>query len=168
MPDAAEVEIREADLHDPVHAAGIVSLLVGYAREPGGGGRAIPDAVQQRLIPALAREPHAHVWVALHAADPVGVAVCFRGFSTFAARPVLNVHDLAVRPDVRGRGVGGRLLEAVETHARRLGCCKLTLEVHGDNHHAQSLYARFGFSGLPSSPGESPTLFLEKRFDVPR
>jgi len=165
MADAA-VQIRAADLDDPAHAAGIVALLAGYAREPGGGGQPIPDAVQQRLVPALAHEPHALVLVALQDAEPVGVVICFRGFSTFAARPLLNVHDLAVRPEVRGQGVGRRLLEAVEAHARRLGCCKLTLEVHGDNHGAQALYARFGFAGLPSSPGESPTLFLEKRLET--
>jgi len=43
--------------------------------------------------------------------------VCFRGFSTFAAAPLINVHDLAVVPGFRGQGIGRRLLEAVEMYA---------------------------------------------------
>jgi ribosomal protein S18 acetylase RimI-like enzyme len=83
---------------------------------------------------------------------PVGLAVCFLGFSTFQARPLLNIHDLAVRPNHRGAGVGGALLGAVESEALRMGCCKVTLEVRTDNHTAQSLYRRAGFG-----PGTDPS-----------
>lgn len=35
--------------------------------------------------------------------EPVGVAVCFFELSTFKTRPLLNIHDLAVLPQYRGR-----------------------------------------------------------------
>ena len=35
---------------------------------------------------------------------PVGLATTFEGFSTFAAKPLINIHDIAVLPDYRGRG----------------------------------------------------------------
>ena len=57
----------------------------------------------------------------------VGIATCFRGFSTFYARPTIYVHDLSVLPEQRGGGIGRRLLEAVAARARLLVCCKLTL-----------------------------------------
>jgi ribosomal protein S18 acetylase RimI-like enzyme len=75
------------------------------------------------------------------------MAVCFIGFSTFAARPLLNIHDFAVAGAFRGQRVGARLLEHIEQKARELGCCKLTLEVKDDNHAARRLYKRFGFGG---------------------
>jgi ribosomal protein S18 acetylase RimI-like enzyme len=93
----------------------------------------------------------------------IGVAVCFTGFSTFRAAPLINIHDLAVLPNLRRRGVGARLIAAVEAEARRRGCCKVTLEVRDDNVAAMRLYRRAGFG--PGSSGGSPAqyLFLEKR-----
>jgi ribosomal protein S18 acetylase RimI-like enzyme len=87
--------------------------------------------------------------------------VAFIGFSTFHARPLLNIHDLAVVPGRRGKGVGRALLTAAEAHAGELGCCKLTLEVQDDNTPARQLYERFGFRNVVY--GDSgPTRFLSK------
>jgi len=90
------------------------------------------------------------------------LAVCFTGFSTFRARALYNIHDLAVLPAWRGRGVGRRLLRAVEAQARERGYCKITLEVRADN-PAAGLYRQLGY-GAASSGGEpAQYLFLEKR-----
>jgi ribosomal protein S18 acetylase RimI-like enzyme len=92
---------------------------------------------------------------------PVGVAVCFWGFSTFQGRPLVNVHDLAVLPDQRGKGTGRALLAGVEERARARGCCKLTLEVLDENARARGLYASFGFTDGAFGDGTS-TRFLTK------
>jgi ribosomal protein S18 acetylase RimI-like enzyme len=73
---------------------------------------------------------------------------------------LLNIHDLAVLPEHRGRGVGRALLAAVEEHARRKGCCKLTLEVQDDNPRARALYDKFGFEDVVVQ--KLPTRFLAK------
>ena len=83
--------------------------------------------------------------------------MCFWGFSTFAAQPLLNLHDFAVLPEARGRGVGQRLLAEIERRARARGCCKITLEVHDSNERAKALYRREGFG-----PWTTPTLFVSK------
>lgn len=127
-----------------------------------GGGRDLPVAVRDRLISGLRQHPTSLVFLAFDAATPVGVAVCFLGFSTFAARPLINIHDLAVLPDYRGQGIGSLLLERVEAKGRELGCCKLTLEVRADNHRAQRLYQRFGFGGVPSEHDTVRNWFLQK------
>jgi ribosomal protein S18 acetylase RimI-like enzyme len=98
----------------------------------------------------------------------VGVAVCFLSFCTFEARRLINVHDLAVAPGHRRRGVGRRLLEAVEAGARELGCCRITLEVREDNAPARALYARFGMAGLEYAGRPETTLFLAKPVPVDR
>ncbi len=156
--------IREADLSDRRDADGIVAVLDSYAVDPIGGGQALAPDVRERVVPALRDHPTSLVLLALVADEPVGVAVCFFGLSTFRARPLLNIHDLAVLPQHRGKGVGRALLRAAEEHARRKGCCRLTLEVRDDN-AARGLYRRVGFED--SMPGSSvPTRFLVKSLEA--
>ncbi len=92
--------------------------------------------------------------------------MCFVGLSTFSALPLLNIHDLAVRPEFRGTGLGRALLDAAEDEARERGCCKLTLEVQEDNTRARSVYRAFGFDDFVI--GDSgPTRFLSKPLEPP-
>ena len=156
------VDVRRADLTDPHDAVGIVTVIDSYAVEPIGGGRPLPPDVRERLVPALRNHPTTLVLLAYADEQPVGVAVCFFGLSTFKARPLLNIHDLAVLPSYRGGGVGRALLRAVEEHARREGCCKLTLEVRDDNARARALYRSFGFEDFAVGDDSTPTRFLGK------
>jgi GNAT superfamily N-acetyltransferase len=139
------VRVRPADLADARDAESIVMLLNSYACEPVGLAGPLPHDVRQRLVPALKELPNALVLLALADDAAIGIAVCFVGFSTFRARPLLNIHDLAVLPEHRGKGAGRALLQAAEDHARRRGCCRMTLEVLESNSGARALYHRFGF-----------------------
>ncbi|HEX4913591.1 MAG TPA: ribosomal protein S18-alanine N-acetyltransferase [Vicinamibacterales bacterium] len=56
-----------------------------------------------------------------------------------------HINNLAVRPELRGRGFGLQMLEAVIAEARRLGAESLALEVRRSNVAAQRLYKRAGF-----------------------
>jgi GNAT superfamily N-acetyltransferase len=161
-----KIEIREPDFADAADAAAIVELVNAYAADPAGGGKALAADVRERLVPALRDHPTSLVLLAFADGRPAGIAVCFAGLSTFAARPLLNVHDLAVLPEYRGRGIGRALLSAVERRARSRGCCKLTLEVQDGNARARSLYESFGFSDyVLGSP--APTRFLVKPLGPP-
>ena len=93
----------------------------------------------------------------------MGPESCFVGFSTFLARPLINIHDLAVLPTHRGQGVGRLLLEHVAAKGTALGCCKLTLEVRADNYPARRLYEAVGFENAASYDGAVQVWFLEKR-----
>jgi len=155
------VVVRMADLRDPTDGAGIVTVLDSYASDLVGGGEPLSDAVRATLIDKLAAQPTALVLVAVDDERCVGIAICFFGFSTFAARPLLNIHDLAVLPTYRGQGIGRALLAAAEQHARERGCCKLTLEVLETNARARGLYRNVGFDDLTF--GDSgPARFLTK------
>jgi GNAT superfamily N-acetyltransferase len=160
-----DITIREADLADPADCAGIVDILDSYASDRIGGGEPLSPEVRARLPLLLRNHPTTIVLLALSDGRPVGVAVCFLGLSTFHARPLLNIHDLAVVPEWRGKGVGRALLESVESHASRLGCCKITLEVQDSNSRARALYEQFGFADFVL--GDSgPTRFLSKPLNV--
>ena len=118
------------------------------------------ESSRQELIAGLKAHPTTLVLLAFAGDCPAGIAVCFRGFSTFAARPLLNVHDLAVFPEYRGQGIGRRLLEETHRRAADLGCCKVTLEVREDNHRAQGLYRSLGYG---ASNGEPAMLFWSRK-----
>ena len=152
------IETVQARLDDAAHAEAFLSVLDSYARDPIGLGRPLSEDVRQRLIPELRKRPNSMILLAFDGAEAVGVANCFFGFSSFAARPLLNVHDLAVIPERRGQGIGRLLLEAAEARARDADCCRLTLEVLKKNERARTLYRSFGFQDTD----DRRTFFLEK------
>lgn len=156
------VDIVEADLSREDHARAVRELIAAYAADEMGAGHQLPAETLDRLVPALRALPTSVVLLAFVEAVPVGIATCFVSLSTFAARPLINVHDLAVTPDHRGRGIGRRLLEAVERKARTLGCVKITLEVGDRNTRAESLYRSVGFEHASAGPGAGSTLFYVK------
>lgn len=154
------IEIVEADLAKVDHQEAIRDLLNAYASDPMGRGKPLSELVQREMIEGLKTHPTTLVLLAYEGEKAKGVAVCFRGFSTFAAKPLLNIHDLAVLPESRGRGIGRKLLEATHRRAVELGCCKVTLEVREDNHRAQGLYRSAGY-GKRNGDGEAGMLFWE-------
>lgn len=57
----------------------------------------------------------------------------------------VDIHNLAVNPVYRRRGIGRFLLEAVLDEARQNACGRVTLEVRKSNAAAQRLYQSLGF-----------------------
>ncbi|MEO8308662.1 MAG: GNAT family N-acetyltransferase [Pseudomonadota bacterium] len=156
--------VREANLDDPADARAVVDVLDSYASDPRGGGVPLTQDVRTRLVPSLRAHPTTLVLLAFLDDEPVGLSIGFIGFSSFAARRLLNIHDLAVRPGFRGRGIGRALLTAAENCARQRDCYKLTLEVQDDNTPARTLYERYGFRDVVY--GDSgPTRFLSKKLE---
>ncbi|MEY3775141.1 MAG: hypothetical protein RLZZ129_1921 [Verrucomicrobiota bacterium] len=162
-PDASALRYLQADLDRPDHQAAVLAMVDAYSRDPMGDGAPLSAEARERLIPGLRAHPTTLVFLAYDGETPVGVAVCFLGFSTFAARPLVNLHDVCVVPTHRNRGVGRGLLAAVEARARELGCCKLTLEVLDQNHRALKTYLAAGFQRYTLQPGAGEAIFLTKK-----
>jgi GNAT superfamily N-acetyltransferase len=154
--------IALADYSNPRDAADVVALLDAYARDPMGGGAPLRDDVKARLPGDLAAHPQAFPLLARIEDKAVGLANCFMGYSTFAAAPLVNIHDLAVLPGYRGAGIGKALLAAVETEALKRGASKVTLEVLSGN-PARRLYAREGYGDYQLDPATGHALFWQKR-----
>jgi ribosomal protein S18 acetylase RimI-like enzyme len=140
------VRIEPADLDSHDHQHQLFTLLDYYSRDAMGNRAPLPATIARDLVAGLRRHPASLVLLAWHAERCVGLAICFEGFSTFQARPLLNIHDFVIHPEFRNRGIGRALLSAVEAAARERNCCKITLEVRADNSVAQHLYRAFGFS----------------------
>ena len=157
------IEVFQADYANPRHGEALLRLLDAYARDPMGGGAGLSDDARRGLLRALAARPEAVSVLARVDDEYAGLANCFEGFSTFACRPLLNIHDVVVLPAYRGRGLAALLLEAVQGIAEARGCCKLTLEVLEGNRAARAAYRRFGFRGYELDPDFGRALFWEKK-----
>jgi ribosomal protein S18 acetylase RimI-like enzyme len=159
------VRIALADYSNVHHAEAVVQLLDAYARDPMGGGHPLSEFARMHLVSELARLPNAFSLLAFDGEKddkPVGLVNCMQGFSTFACKPLINVHDLAVLPGYRGQRIGERMLEQVEQIARQRGACKVTLEVLSGNASAMRLYHRVGFAAYTLDPEAGQALLLQK------
>lgn len=159
------IQIIKADLADPVHASALVEVLDVYARDIMGGGQALSPYTRANLAAELGRRAGVHVFLAFDGQQAVGLANCIEGFSSFACKPLLNIHDLAVTPAARGQRIGRRLIDRVVRQARELGCCKVTLEVLEGNAVAQSLYRATGFAGYQLKAETGRALLMQKLLD---
>lgn len=156
-------EILIADLASPQHAEAIVYLLNEYAKDDMGGNAELSDFVKKNLVAELRKRSSAHVILAFVDGAPAGMAICFEGFSTFACKPLLNIHDIVVASPYRRRGIAQKLLAKAEEVALQLGCCKLTLEVLEGNAAAQAAYRTYGFGGYELNPRMGKALFWQKK-----
>jgi GNAT superfamily N-acetyltransferase len=138
-----DVTIVDADLSRAEHQDALVTMLDAFMLDQ--DGVPLSEQVKLEMIPGLRAHPACHVFLAYRDGLPIGFTICFLGFSTFLARPLLNIHDIFVDLSVRGRGIGAMLLERIEARARELNCCRITLEVREDNRVARGLYRKVGF-----------------------
>lgn len=126
----------------------------------------IPD------IAAIEREAMAEPWsenmLAAELENPsscviVGVldgrVVCYGGFRQ--ALDEADILNVAVRKDLRGQGIGKRLMAALLDEAKRRGIRRLTLEVSEKNVAATALYSGYGFKRVGVRKR-----YYENRFDA--
>ncbi len=156
------IEIIQVDYHNPEHALHMIELLDCYATDPMGGGVALSDFTAQNLVPALAERNDAFSLLAYVDGQPAGLTNCFEGFSTFACRPLVNIHDVVVANEYRRMGVSRKMFDHVEEVANQRGCCKLTLEVLEGNSIAQTAYEKYGFQQYQLDDKNGAAMFWEK------
>jgi GNAT superfamily N-acetyltransferase len=76
--------------------------------------------------------------------EPVGFAVWFLNFSTFAGRPGLYLEDLFVRPAQRGKGIGKALLAHLANRCVANGWSRLQWSVLDWNAPSIEFYKSLG------------------------
>ncbi len=97
MDTADNTIIVRADYTNPAHCDAIPFLLNDYARGLLGFRRDLDASVRQGLVAGLQAMPTAIVLLAQCGHEFAGIAIAFEGFSTFKARPLINIHDIGDR-----------------------------------------------------------------------
>ena len=161
------VEIVQTDYTDQKQRSAIPCLLNTYAKGLLGFRSEIKQQVLDGLVSGLEQTQNAVVLLARTDGEYVGMAICFVGFSTFHAKPLINIHDFMVLEGFRGQGVGRALLKEIETIARAMDCCKITLEVQENNTSARRLYSSAGFKGSFLNQEAGRQLFMTRHVYSP-
>ena len=86
----------------------------------------------------------AEVLLAFYGKKPAGFALFFPTYSTFLAKPGIYLEDLFVRPELRNKSIGSRLLAEVAAVAAKRGSGRLEWSVLDWNKNAIRLYRRLG------------------------
>lgn len=84
------------------------------------------------------------VLIAEHDGQGVGFALFFHNFSTFLAKPGIYLEDLFVKPELRSKGIGLKLLQAIAKIAVERGCGRFEWSVLDWNERALQFYHRLG------------------------
>ncbi len=157
------VKIIKADYSNEKNREEITFLLDLYAKDSMGGGKPLDNYVIENVANELSRMPHAFSVLCYVDGQPAGLINCFEMFSTFNCKPLINIHDVIVLKEYRGRGLSHEMLAKVEEIAIEKGCCKLTLEVLSNNEIAKSSYKKFGFGAYELNPAAGQAYFWEKK-----
>lgn len=107
------------------------------------------DRMSPRSIRHLLRSASAVVWVAEHGGEVIGALILLLHRGTRVAR----IYSVVVSPAARGEGLGRRLVETAERHARDGKKALVSLEVREDNPAALALYRRLGYNIGRRLPG---------------
>jgi ribosomal protein S18 acetylase RimI-like enzyme len=89
--------------------------------------------------------PYGRAWLIAEGERPVGYVVLTVSFSFEYRGCDAYIDELYIAEEHRGRGIGRRAMEFVETVARELGVNAMHLEVSRDNEAALELYRRIGY-----------------------
>jgi GNAT superfamily N-acetyltransferase len=130
----------------PEDADAVVALLAAQLEE-----HAIPLAAEllvQAVRGALEDDGRALILVARVDDRPVGLAYLSFQWTLERGGRVCWLEELYVLPELRGRGIGARLLRATLEVAQARACLAVELEVEASHARAANLYARAGFRPL--------------------
>lgn len=141
-----KIQVIKGDINNETHAQHMLQLLDLYMQDPMGGSWSMSPQLAELNLQGLKQQPNYLFFIAYCNGEAAGLANCFNNYSTFKAKQILNIHDFAVSPKFRRRGVGDALMDKIVEYTRENAYCKITLEVRHDNHGAQKLYKKAGFA----------------------
>ena len=142
--DPDGLQLRFADEADVPIVLNFINALAEYERM---ADEVVAD--QELLRRTLFGErTAAEVVIAELDGEPAGFALFFHNYSTFLARPGLYLEDLFVTPELRGRGIGRRLLAFLARTAVERGCGRFEWSVLDWNTPAIRFYEKLGATAM--------------------
>lgn len=142
-PSDDGVRIRRLADTDAADALGLFAMMADVFEEPMG-------PVSEAYVARLLARPDVAVFAAvLPDGTPVGGATTFELPMFRHEGGELLLWDLAVLPEQQRRGIGRRLMEAVQAHARARGLACTFLFADDEDLHAIDFYRAIGGRAAP-------------------
>ncbi|MDJ0837304.1 MAG: GNAT family N-acetyltransferase [Acidobacteriota bacterium] len=132
--------IRQATFEDAETILDLITDLAIYEKEP----HAVETTVEDIQRDGFGERPLFTCLIAELDGQPVGFSLYFLKWSTWRGRPSLHLEDLFVNPDVRGLGVGMKLLRRMARIALDNDCRRFEWEVLDWNMLARDFYHAIG------------------------
>jgi GNAT superfamily N-acetyltransferase len=140
-----DFSIRRATATDALTLFELITALAVYEKLPP------PDTeAPERLARHMSGEtPRFQAFIAELSGKPIGYAVAFETYSTFAAAGKYYLEDIFILPGYRGRGYGHALFAAVAGEAVLRGCQAMEWTALDWNKPAHDFYDGMGAARMP-------------------
>jgi GNAT superfamily N-acetyltransferase len=138
-----EITVRSATAADVETILTFIKGLAAFEHEPD----AVKTTVDDLLRDGFGEHPKFEVLIAELDEQTVGFALFFPTYSTWEGRPGIHLEDIFVLEQVRGHGVGRKLMAALAAIAVTRGCARLELSVLSWN-PAREFYHHLGMGHL--------------------
>ena len=136
----AETRVREATEEDVPLVLSLIRDLAEYEKL----SQEVVATEGDLRANLFGERPVAEVLIADHDGVPAGFALFFHNFSTFLGKPGIYLEDLYVKPELRGAGIGKKLLVHLARLAKKRGCGRLEWWVLDWNEPSIGFYRKIG------------------------
>lgn len=140
LSDRSLLNIRSGE---PADTALILSMIRQLAEFEKLTHEVVADESQLRAT-LFGPRRYAEVLIAERNGKTAAFAIFFHNYSTFLGRPGLHLEDLFVIPELRGLGIGERMLAHLATIAEERGCGRFEWSVLDWNQKAIEFYEKLG------------------------
>ena len=144
LHDGSDLKIRQAVPGDTPLILSLIQQLAAFEKL---AHEVVADEPQLHST-LFGERRYAEVLIAEREGKPAGFAIFFHNYSTFLGRPGLHLEDLFVIPEVRGLGIGQRLLSHLARLSEERGCGRFEWCVLDWNSPAIEFYEKLGASRL--------------------
>ncbi|MEM6892962.1 MAG: GNAT family N-acetyltransferase [Bacteroidota bacterium] len=134
-----DFEIREAHIEDMDQVSRLVQELADFEKE----SHEVEVTAQHLRTDGFGDNPLFHCFVAEKGDKIVGIALVYPRYSTWKG-PVIHLEDLIVTQEMRGKGLGSALLDAVVHYAAEQKVKRVSWEVLDWNEPAIQFYESKG------------------------
>ncbi len=133
------VRIRNAEAGDMPSVWKLIHELAVYEKEPD----AVEISAEDLRAHGFRKDPLFHCFVAEADEQIIGMALVYPRYSTWKG-PVIHLEDLIVTEAYRGKGIGGKLLDAVVRYGHEKGVKRICWDVLDWNESAIGFYEEKG------------------------
>ena len=131
--------IRESKINDMPQVHHLIQELAVFEKEP----NAVEITIKDLEKDGFGKSPAFHCFVAEVDKKIEGIALVYNRYSTWKGK-IIHLEDLIVSKNMRGKGLGTALLDAVIKYGHQLGAKRINWEVIDWNEPAITFYEKKG------------------------